>query len=140
MKYAELIKLKFLPVSADFGLLVLRVWLGLSMLLIHGLAKVQGFSSTVAMFRDKMGIPAPLAVCAILAESACAVLLVLGLGTRLAALFLAVTMGVAFAKVHHMVLIAKAGGQTGELAFVYLGGFVVLFLAGAGRFSVDEKL
>lgn len=140
MKSTELIKLKFLPASADFGLLVLRVWLGLSMLLIHGLAKLQAFSSTLAMFKDRMGIPAPLGVCAILAESACSVLLVLGLATRPAAIFLAVTMGVAFAKVHKMMLVAPPGAQTGELAFVYLGGFVVLFLAGAGRFSVDEKL
>ncbi len=139
MKSTELIKLTFLPASADLGLLVLRVWLGLSMLLIHGLAKVQNFSGTVAMFRDKMGIPAPLGVCAILAESACAILLVLGLATRPAALFLAVTMGVAFVKVHKMLLVA-GNPQSGELAFLYLGGFVALFLAGGGRFSVDDKL
>lgn len=137
MKPIDLLKLKFLPASADLGLLVLRVWLGLSMLLIHGLDKFQNFSGTLASFKDKMGIPVPLGACAILAESVCAVLLVLGLATRLASLFLAVTMGVAFAIVHQMVL---KGAQSGELAFIYLGGFVVLFLAGAGRYSVDEKL
>jgi len=139
MKITELIKLKFLPASADFGLLVLRLWLGISMFRIHGLGKLQAFSSTLDNFQ-KMGFPKPLGACAILAEAACSLLLVLGLATRPAALFLAVTMSVAFAKVHKMVLVAPSGTQTGELAFIYLGGFVVLFLAGAGRFSVDEKI
>ena len=140
MTSTELIKLKFLPASADLGLLVLRAWLGLSMLIIHGLGKLQNFNGTLALFRDKMGIPAPLGVCAILAESACSVLLILGLATRPAALFLAVTMGVAFVKIHKMLLVAPQGASTGELPFIYLGGFVVLFLAGGGRFSMDDKI
>lgn len=86
-----------------------------------------------------MGFPAPLGVCAILAESVCSALLVLGLVTRPAALFLAATMAVASAKVHGMMLVAPPGTRTGELAFVHLGGFVALLLAGAGRFSLDEK-
>ncbi len=140
MKLTGLIKLKFIPASTDIGLLVLRVWLGFSMLLIHGFGKIQNFSGTLAMFKDNLGIPAPLGICAILAETVCSLLLILGVATRPAALFLAVTMGVAFAKVHQMVLIAPQGTPTGELAFIYLGGFIVLFLAGAGRFSADEKL
>jgi putative oxidoreductase len=140
MKSTEFIKLRFIPSSPDFGLLVLRLWLGLSMLFIHGLGKFQNFKGTLAMFRDKMGIPEPLGVCAILAESGCSILLVLGLAVRPAAFFLAVTMGVAFVRVHKMVLMAAPGAATGELPFIYLGGFVVLFLAGAGRFSVDDRL
>jgi uncharacterized membrane protein YphA (DoxX/SURF4 family) len=33
-----------------------------------------------------------------------------------------------------------SGGHTGELAFTYLMGYVTLFLAGPGRFSVDKIL
>jgi putative oxidoreductase len=45
-----------------------------------------------------------------------------------------ITMGVAFLLVHG----AKFGGpKGGELAFIYLGGFLAIFLAGPGRFSID---
>lgn len=138
MKLADLIKLRFLPASSDLGLLVLRLWLGLSMLLIHGLDKVQKFGVMLDNFA-KGGIPKPLGACAILAESVGAALLVLGLAARPAALALAITMGVAFVKAHNMVLTA-GDPKSGEMAFIYLAGFVALFLAGPGRFSVDEKL
>jgi len=35
---------------------------------------------------------------------------------------------------------ALAGPGSGELAFVYLGGFVTLLIAGADHFSFDAKL
>jgi putative oxidoreductase len=46
-------------------------------------------------------------------------------------------MAVAFVMVHHM---AFKGQNPGELAFAYLGAFLTLFLAGAGRYSLDAKL
>ena len=67
-----------------------------------------------------------------------------GKGTRIAAIFLAVTMAVAFYKGHGGVLIAPPDAapdfRTGEMAFIYLAGFVTIFLAGAGRFSLDAKV
>ena len=84
-----------------------------------------------------MGFPAPLAAAAIIAESVCAVLLVIGFATRWSAAFLSVTMAVAFVQAHHMVL---KGPGSGELAFLYLGGFLAILIAGAGRWSVDNKL
>jgi putative oxidoreductase len=135
----KLIKLDFVPFSTDLGLLVLRVWFGLSMFGIHGLAKLKNFGGTVSMFQEKMGFPAPLGAAAVLAESVFALLLVLGLGTRWAAAFLAVTMSVAFFKVHGAVL-EQGNPGSGEMAFLYLGAAVALLIAGAGRYSVDAKL
>jgi putative oxidoreductase len=134
--FSSLIKFSFLPASADLGLLILRVWLGLSMLLIHGIGKIANFNATVAMFHTKMGFSTPVAMLGVAAEAVFSVLLILGLVTRLSALALAVQMGVAFAVVHKMVL-NHDNPHTGELAFIYLAGFVALFLAGPGRFSVD---
>lgn len=134
----KLINLDFIPVSPAFGLLVLRVWLGLSMFLLHGLAKLKNFGGTVAMFQEKMGIPSVFGAAAVIAESLFAILLVIGLATRVSAAFLATTMAVAFFKVHQMSL--AAGPGSGELAFIYLAGFVTLFFTGAGRFSADSKV
>jgi putative oxidoreductase len=132
----KLISLSFLPSSPDCALLALRVWLGLSMFLIHGKAKLLDFSGQLEKFKG-LGIPAVFGSAAIVAESICALLLVIGLATRLSAAFLAATMAFAFYKAHKLVL---SGPGSGELAFVYLGGFVALLLAGAGRFALDSKI
>ena len=141
MNFKRLIRLDFLPGSADCGLLLLRVWLGLSMLLLHGMDKLKNFGGFVKMFGDNMHVPAPLAAAAILAESVGAALVVIGFATRWAALGLASTMGVAFFVAHKAVLAPTAPPPgSGEIAFIYLGGFMAILLAGPGRWSVDAKL
>lgn len=75
-------------------------------------------------------------ILAILAEVGCSVLLVLGLWTRFAALLLVITMSVAFFMAHGAKL---SGPGNGELAFIFLAGFMTLLLAGAGKFSMDKK-
>jgi putative oxidoreductase len=133
----KFLHLEFIPRSADVALLVLRLWIGLSMAWLHGWGKLQNLLSGTSKFPDVLGIGSlPTLALAVLAEFFCALLLVVGLWTRLAALFLVVTMAVAFFIAHG----AKLSGQgNGELAFVYLGGYLVLLLAGAGKFSVDKK-
>jgi putative oxidoreductase len=136
----KLIKLDFVPFSTDLGLLVLRLWFGLTIFLSHGLAKLQNFSATVSSFEKGMNIHPVFGAGAVLAESIFAILLVIGLGTRWAAGFLAVTMAVAFAMVHKGSFDPKAATGSGELAFMYLGAAIALIIAGAGRYSVDAKL
>ena len=124
--------------SVDLALLLLRLWLGLTMLFNHGLAKLIKFGDMSSKFLDLFGIgsTASLAL-AVFAEVFCAALLAAGLVTRFAALNLAVTMLVAFAMVHKMAL---SGDSSGELAFIYLAGYVTLLIAGPGRYSADGFL
>ena len=138
MKILKLLQLNFLPRSTDAGLLVLRLWLGLSLLLLHGWAKLTSFSAMAGKFPDPIGVGSRTSLTlTVFAEVVCAVLIVLGLFTRAAALTQAILMSVAFFVVHKMAL---SGPASGELAFIYLGGFLALLLAGAGRFSVDANL
>src|SRR5262245_46921752 len=92
----KLLTLSFIPAATNAALLMLRAWLGLTILCIHGLGKLHNFAGTLDMFHSKMGIPTPLAVAAILSETVCAALLVVGLATRWAAAFLVTNMAVAF--------------------------------------------
>jgi putative oxidoreductase len=133
----KLLRLSFLPTSVDLALLVLRVWLGLALVSLHGWSKLIGFAERSQRFADPFGIgsPASLAL-AVFAEVVCSVLLVLGLFTRFAALACGITMATAFFFAHGGRL---TGQGNGELAFIFLGGFVTLFLAGGGRFSLDGK-
>ncbi len=134
----KFLTLDFIPLSPSFGLLVLRVWLGLTMLLVHGMMKVQNFDSLSGKFLSLFGIGSKTSlILAISAEVVGAALLVIGLFTRWAALGLAVTMAVAFFMAHKGMV---TGDKPGELAFIYLAGFVTLFFTGAGAISADAKL
>ncbi|HUR56997.1 MAG TPA: DoxX family protein [Opitutaceae bacterium] len=134
----KFLHLNFLPRSANLALLGLRVWFGGSLLALHGWGKLTGFSAMSSKFADPFGLGSmPSLVLATFAELVCAGLIVLGLFTRTAALIAALNMAVAFAFAHKGRLM---GTGNGELAFLYLGAFVALFLVGAGKFSVDANI
>jgi putative oxidoreductase len=124
--------------SANFALLVLRLWIGFEMLLVHGMEKLKNFSDVAPSFPDPFGIGhgASLAL-SVFAEFFASLLIIFGLVTRWSALVLIINMTVAFIGVHKGAL---SGGHSGELAFMYLMGYVTLFFAGPGRFSVDKVL
>jgi uncharacterized membrane protein YphA (DoxX/SURF4 family) len=73
---------------------------------------------------------------AVFSEVGCAALLVLGLFTRFAALMLTITMAVAFFLVHKGAL---SGPSSGELAMLYMMGYLTLVFAGGGKFSADKS-
>lgn len=132
--------LRFLrfPFSPDAGLLLLRLWFGGLMLALHGSSKLLHFSSYQGEFIDFLGLgPTASLALAVFGEVVLAGLLVVGLFTRFAALGLVITMAVAFFVGHGGAL---QGDNSGELAFLYLGAYVALLIAGAGRFSLDAWL
>ena len=121
--------------ATDLGLLVLRLGIGLTLALGHGLGKLppsDGFIEGTAA----MGFPLPtlFAWAAALSEFAGGLLLAVGLATRPAAVFVAITMSVAF--------FVRHGGDVaeGELALVYLVAAVSLSFTGAGALSADRWL
>jgi putative oxidoreductase len=136
-KLASVLRLDFLPASSDAGLLVLRLWLGLSLLILHGWLKLSGFQKMAGSFFDplKIGHRNSLTL-SIIGEVVCPILIVLGLFTRLGALGSAINVAVAFSMIHHFKL---SGSGSGELAYIYLCGFIVILIAGPGRFALDGK-
>lgn len=121
--------------ATSFGLLVLRLAAG-GMMAHHGLGKLKDFGAMKETFADPLGIgQLPSLVSAIGAELGCALLVAIGLATRLAAIPVVFTMSVAAFLVH--------GGdpwQKKELAVLYGLVFLALVFTGAGRYSVDAKL
>lgn len=134
----RLLKLDFIPRNADLALLVLRLWLGLSMFILHGMGKFQNFATLSGSFPDplKVGSATSLSL-ALLAEFAGSILLMVGAFTRFASLLLIVTMSVAAFIIHKATF---SGESSGELALLYLAGYVTLFIAGGGRFALDERI
>lgn len=116
-------------VLGDIGLLILRMFGGLTML-THGWGKLSAFSDKMDVFPDPLGLGSSLSLgLAIGAEFGCAILLVLGIFTRLASIPLIITMAVAFMLIH-----GSDPFSVKELAFLYLGIYVSLFFTGGGKF------
>ncbi len=120
--------------SASIGLLLLRLATGGFMAYQHGYGKWLLWSRPGAVgFADPLGVgPKVSLALAIFGELVCGALILLGLGTRVAALPAAITMGVAAFVVHGDDLFGE-----GELALLYLTGYLVLIATGAGRLSMD---
>ncbi len=123
--------------NIDLGLLILRLWFGLEMALMHGLPKLQKLLSPQHNeFFDFLGIggTASLAL-AVLGELVCGLLIALGLFTRLSTIPYIITMLVAAFIVH-------AADPWGKMAapLMYVVPALVLLLTGPGKYSLDEKL
>lgn len=121
---------------ASFGLLLLRLGTGLSMALGHGWGKLQSWSELSKTFPDPLGIGSTYSLAgALLGELVGPVMIALGLGTRVAAIPAAFTMGVAVFVIHAADPFAKQ-----EKALLFLLAFVAILFTGAGRYSLDAKL
>ena len=118
---------------ADVGLLILRLVAGLSLSLAHGYSKIRDPEQIIAG-AGKLGFPAPtfFGWMAAISEFFGALLLALGLATRLSAFLVACTMATAAFVAH-----ASDPYRTKELAVVYLAIAVTFMLTGAGRYSID---
>jgi putative oxidoreductase len=120
--------------ARSIGLLVLRLGVGLMMLLAHGWGKLAGFSELTTKFPDPLGLgPTVTLVLAIFAEVVCALLIIVGLGTRFAAVPLLITMLVAAFIVH-----ADDPWARQEFALLYAIPFLTLIFTGGGRFALDR--
>lgn len=126
--------------NGGYGLLILRVSFGAMMLAGHGWPKLMQVLSGDWSFRDPLGIGAEVTLAlAIFAEVVCAILVVAGYRTRLAALPLLITMLVAaFAALADAPLFFTPEGGFKELPLLYAFGFAALAISGPGRCSIDN--
>jgi len=123
------------PLANDLGLLFLRIISG-AVMLTHGYPKFQKILAGDLKFGDPIGLgEVPSLYLATFAEFLCAILVIIGLYTRLSLIPLIINMSVAFFIAH-----AADDFGTKEKSLLFLGMFIVIFLTGAGRFSIDDKL
>lgn len=118
----------------DFGLLVLRIGFT-AMILTHGIPKINMLLDNPSAFPDVIGIGGTAALLlAILGEVIAPLFVLIGFKARIAAIPTIITMAVAIFVVH-----ANDDFGTKEKALLYLCGFLVIAIAGAGRYSIDGR-
>jgi putative oxidoreductase len=131
----------FLPELSVIGLTVIRIGIGV-LFIGHGYLKIKHGVGEWQWLGEQMahlGIrftPVFWGICAMLSEFGGGICLTIGLGTRIAACFMAFVMFVAI--VHHI----KKGDSYGYISFPLsqLVIFVGLIIAGSGPFSLDQYL
>lgn len=133
----KILSTKYNENSWSFGLAILRVGLGLIMLK-HGLDKLTGFNEMRGM-NQLFGSPTDL-ILVIFAELFCSIFLVLGLFTRFALIPLIITMCVAFFKTHHHLIFTEKCEDSGQVALLFLIGYIALLFTGPGKFSIDRMI
>jgi len=134
-KISALLFSPFRKGAIHFGLLLLRFGVGFLML-PHGLQKLQKFDEKAEGFYNFLHLGGETSMAlTIFAEFFCSLLIILGLGTRLALIPLIIAMVV-------VIFGVKAGQPVGEreLGLLYLLPYVFLFISGAGKYSLDHLL
>ncbi|WP_338733632.1 DoxX family protein [Mangrovimonas cancribranchiae] len=117
----------------DLALAILRIGFS-GMMLTHGIPKISMLSDP-SSFGDPLGVgPTVSLILTLIGEVVAPVMIIIGFKTKLAAIPAAITMAVAAFIVH-----ASDPLKTKEMAILYLLAFVVIFLAGPGRLSIDGR-
>ena len=120
-------------ISIDMALLIARVGIA-GFMLTHGLPKLMMLlGDAPVQFPGVMGMGPEFSLfLTVFAEVICSVLILIGLGTRFAAIPLIFTMVVAVFYIH-----AADPFANQEMGLHYLLVYVLLFLLGSGKFSLD---
>jgi putative oxidoreductase len=127
-------------VYEDIGKLVLRLTLGI-LTLLHGIFKLRNGVSGIEGLLQSHGLPWLLAYGVFIGEVLGPLLVLLGLYTRIGALFIALNMIFAFALVHASQLtdLADGGGWALELQGFFFFTAIAVALIGPGKYSIDRR-
>ena len=114
-----------------------RIFLSI-IFLIEGINKIFNYESTIK-YMENFNVPEYLAIPAIIVEILFPLLLVVGYQTKISALILAM-----FTLVTALIFHTDFTNQMQLISFLknfaIAGGFLIIFVNGAGKYSLDHKL
>ena len=120
--------------NTNITLLITRIIFSLSMM-THGYPKLMNLLSGSPSFGNPIGIgEIPTLILAVLAEFIAPIFIIIGYRTKIFTLLPMVTMLVAAFVVH-----LEDPFKRKELAILYLVGFLIIFLMGPGKYSINKK-
>ena len=112
-------------------ILALRLFFGI-LFFSHGLDKMINFNELSYTYPSVLGFGSYMTLMvSIFCEFACALFLIAGLLVRITVIPMIASMAVAFFDIHDGMFPA------GELSLIYMILFVILYITGPGRYSVD---
>ena len=116
--------------------LIGRIFISL-IFLIAGVGKIFNYEGTIG-YMESFGVPGYLLIPAIIIEILFPLLVIIGYKTKLAALVLAL-----FAALLAIIFHTDFSNQMQLMSFLknfaIAGGFLIIFIRGAGKYSIDHK-
>ena len=106
--------------------------------LIEGMNKIFNYESTIE-YMENFNVPEYLAIPAIIVEILFPLLLIVGYQTKISALVLAI-FTLATALIFHTDFTNQMQLTSFLKNFAIAGGFLIIFVNGAGKYSIDHKL
>ena len=114
-----------------------RIFLS-AIFIVEGISKIFNYESTVE-YMENFSIPDYLAIPAIIVEILFPLLLVVGYQTKISALILAI-----FTLTTALIFHTDFSNQMQLISFLknfaIAGGFLIIFVRGAGKYSIDQRL
>jgi len=114
-----------------------RIFLS-TIFLIEGMNKIFNYESTIE-YMENFNVPEYLAIPAIIVEILFPLLLIVGYQTKISALALAI-FTLATALIFHTDFTNQMQLISFLKNFAIAGGFLIIFVNGAGKYSIDYKL
>ncbi|MBE6231911.1 MAG: DoxX family protein [Bacteroidales bacterium] len=131
MFYDFLFPKNFRGKGVSFLILFVRVFFGI-LFFMHGLDKLMNFNTLSETYPSVLGFGSYMTLMlSVFCEFCCSLFLISGLMIRIMLLPMIVSMGVAFFDVHDAMM------PEGELSLIYFVVFIIIYLTGAGRYSLD---
>ena len=117
--------------AVSFLILFVRLFFGI-LFFMHGLDKMTNFNELSQTYPSVLGFGSYMTLMvSIFCEFACSLFLIAGLLVRITVIPMIASMAVAFFDIHDGMFPA------GELSLIYMILFVILYITGPGRYSVD---
>ena len=133
----KIFQLQSIPVNAEIGLLVIRLWVGIGLFAKHGIEKFIHFGQMQQHFPDLLHLGSTTSLLfALLSDGICSVLIIIGLATRLSALIVVINLTIVFLLMHQFSFVKEHA----ELVYLYLVAMLTILIAGPGKYSIDNRI
>ena len=117
--------------------LIGRIFISL-IFLVAGVGKIFNYEGTIG-YMESFGVPGYLLIPAIIIEILFPLLIIIGYKTKLAAIILAL-FTISLAIIFHTDFSNQMQLMSFLKNFAIAGGFLIIFIIGAGKYSIDYKL
>ena len=114
-----------------------RIFLSL-IFLLAGIGKIFNYEGTIG-YMESFGIPGYLLIPAIIIEILFPLLVIIGYKTKLAAIILSL-FAILLALIFHTDFSSQMELMSFLKNFAIAGGFLIIFVRGAGKYSIDHRL
>ena len=117
--------------------LVGRIFISL-IFLVAGVGKILNYEGTVS-YMESFGVPGYLLIPAIIIEILFPLLIIVGYKTKFSAIILAL-FAILLAVIFHTDFSNQMQLMSFLKNFAIAGGFLIIFVKGAGKYSIDQRL